>query len=186
MSRKILIRLVEKDKDALDRQDFLEVRLIENSFDRVFRFHLSDKCDSKILLDVVQHGVQYAIDSLEGACNAEMAVDAVSDVECIDRVKILHKNGHYSRLCAAAEHFGLDAQKQKTKEEMDELAELLGDYSLPDRVLRAARIEELADVYNMLDQLCILWNCEDEVRDMAKQKMIRTMERIESGYYDEA
>lgn len=96
MSRKILIRLVEKDKDALDRQDFLEVRLIENSFDRVFRFHLSDKCDSKILLDVVQHGVQYAIDSLEGACNAEMAVDAVSNVECIDRVKILHKIGKLS------------------------------------------------------------------------------------------
>ena len=38
----------------------------------------------------------------------------------------------------------------------------------------------------MLDQLCILWNFEDEVRDMAKQKMIRTMERIKSGYYDEA
>ena len=38
---------------------------------------------------------------------------------------------HYDRLCAAAEYFGLDAQKQKTKEEMDELAELLGDYSVP-------------------------------------------------------
>ena len=88
---------------------------------------------------------------------------------------------HYDRLCAAAEYFGLDAQKQKTKEEMDELAELLGDYSVPDRALRAARIEELADVYNMLDQLCILWDCEDEVQDVAKQKMIRTMERIERG-----
>ena len=97
-----------------------------------------------------------------------------------------YQNSHYDRLCAAAEYFGLDAQKQKTKEEMDELAELLGDYSVPDRALRAARIEELADVYNMLDQLCILWGCEDEVQDVAKQKMIRTMERIESRYYDEA
>lgn len=97
-----------------------------------------------------------------------------------------YQNSHYDRLCAAAKHFGLDAQKQKTKEKMDELAKLLGDYSLPDQALRAARIEELADVYNMLDQLCILWNFEDEVRDMAKQKMIRTMERIKSGYYDEA
>jgi len=97
-----------------------------------------------------------------------------------------YQNSHYDRLCAAAKHFGLDAQKQKTKEEMDELAELLGDYSVPDRALRAARIEELADVYNMLDQLCILWDCEDEVQDVAKQKMIRTMERIESRHYDEA
>lgn len=91
---------------------------------------------------------------------------------------------HYDRLCAAAKHFGLAVQKAKTKEEMDELAELLGDYSVPDRALRAARIEELADVYNMLDQLCILWDCEDEVRDTAERKMERTMERIASGYYE--
>lgn len=91
---------------------------------------------------------------------------------------------HYDHLCISANHFGLDAQKQKTKEEMDELAELLGDYSLPDQALRAARIEELADVYNMLDQLCILWDCEDEVRDTAERKMERTMERIASGYYE--
>lgn len=95
-----------------------------------------------------------------------------------------YQNSHYDRLCASAKHFGLDAQKQKTKEEMDELAELLGDYSVPDRALRAARIEELADVYNMLDQLCILWDCEDEVRDTAERKMERTMERIASGYYE--
>ncbi len=92
---------------------------------------------------------------------------------------------HYERLCQAAEHFGLEAQKWKAKEEMTELSVLLGDYRMPDPLLRAARIEEIADVYNMLDQLCILWNCEDEVQDMAEQKMIRTMQRIESGYYDE-
>ena len=95
-----------------------------------------------------------------------------------------YQNSHYDRLCAAANHFGLDIQKRKAKEEMDELAELLGDYSVPDRALRAARIEELADVYNMLDQLCILWDCEDEVRDTAERKMERTMERIASGYYE--
>lgn len=91
---------------------------------------------------------------------------------------------HYERLCQAAEHFGLEAQKWKAKEEMTELSVLLRDYQTPSPILRAARIEELADVYNMLDQLCILWNCEDEVQDMAEQKMIRTMQRIQSGYYD--
>ena len=67
---------------------------------------------------------------------------------------------------------------------MTELSVLLRDYQTPSPILRAARIEELADVYNMLDQLCILWNCEDEVQDMAEWKMIRTMQRIQSGYYD--
>ena len=170
MSRKISIQLVEKDKDVLDRQDFLEVRLMENSFDRVFRFCLSDKCDSKTLLDVVQYGVQYALDWIDTATS--------------DFYEYNEHEAHYDRLRRSAEHFGLDAQKQKTKEEMDELAELLGDYSVPDRALRAARIEELADVYNMLDQLCILWDCEDEVRDAAERKMERTMERIASSYYE--
>lgn len=91
---------------------------------------------------------------------------------------------HYERLCQAAEHFGLEAQKSKAEEEMAELVDLLPDSKEPDEVLRLKRIEEIADVYNMLDQLCILWDCEDEVQDMAEWKMIRTMQRIQSGYYD--
>ena len=67
---------------------------------------------------------------------------------------------------------------------MAELVDLLPDSKEPDEVLRLKRIEEIADVYNMLDQLCILWDCEDEVQDMAEWKMIRTMQRIQSGYYD--
>ena len=91
---------------------------------------------------------------------------------------------HYERLCQAADYFGLEAQKSKTEEEMAELVELLPDNPDLVELMRLQRIEELADVYNMLDQLCILWNCEDEVQDMAEQKMIRTMQRIQSGYYD--
>lgn len=92
---------------------------------------------------------------------------------------------HYERLCQAADYFGLEAQKSKTEEEMAELVELLPDRPEPDEVLRMKRIEELADVYNMLDQLCILWDCEDDVQLVAEWKMIRTMQRIQSGYYDE-
>lgn len=92
---------------------------------------------------------------------------------------------HYERLCQAAEHFGLEAQKSKVEEEMAELVELLPDCPEMDEVLRMKRIEELADVYNMLDQLCILWDCEDDVQLVAEWKMIRTMQRIQSGYYDE-
>ena len=71
---------------------------------------------------------------------------------------------HYERLCQSAEHFGLEAQKSKAEEEMAELVELLTDNPELVELLRIKRIEELADVYNMLDQLCILWNCEDEDR----------------------
>lgn len=93
-------------------------------------------------------------------------------------------SAHYERLCQAADYFGLEAQKSKAEEEMAELVELLPDNPDLVELMRLQRIEELADVYNMLDQLCILWNCEDEVQDMAEWKMIRTMQRIQSGYYD--
>lgn len=119
-------------------------------------------------------------DSVIWHVNGKKAEDHLPEI-CQDETA-----AHYDRLCRSAEHFGLGTQKKKAKEEMDELAELLGDYSMPDRALRAARIEELADVYNVLDQLCILWDCEEDVQDAAERKMIRTMERIQDGYYDEA
>lgn len=93
-------------------------------------------------------------------------------------------SAHYERLCQAADYFGLEAQKSKAEEEMAELVELLPDNPDLVELMRLQRIEGLADVYNMLDQLCILWDCEDEVQDMAEWKMIRTMQRIQSGYYD--
>ena len=37
----------------------------------------------------------------------------------------------------------------------------------------------MADVYNMLDQLCILTDKGDTVRQIAEQKMIRTIKRME-------
>lgn len=95
---------------------------------------------------------------------------------------------HYDRLCAAASHFGVDAQLRKTREELIELFvaicdELDGDEDEP-RPDRDHTLEEIADVYNMLDQLCIIWDAEDAVRDKCIRKMVRTAERIESGYYE--
>ena len=37
----------------------------------------------------------------------------------------------------------------------------------------------MADVYNMLDQLCILTGKGDTVRQIAEHKMIRTIKRME-------
>ena len=36
--------------------------------------------------------------------------------------------------------------------------------------------EEIADVYNMLDQICILMDCEENVQCIAERKMLRTIE----------
>ena len=48
------------------------------------------------------------------------------------------------------------------------------------------RTEEIADVYNMLDQLCYLFDIEEEAQDAAEMKMERTILRIEAGEMDEA
>lgn len=154
----------------------VEFRSILSAMDEYCESHCENGCEKckirELALEYRGYPNRCSTFCIENPCEAA----SLMGYEVVD--------GHYGRLCAAAKHFGLAAQKAKTKEEMDELAELLGDYSVPDRALRAARIEELADVYNMLDQLCILWDCEDEVKDTAERKMERTMERIASGYYE--
>lgn len=80
-------------------------------------------------------------------------------------------NQHYDNLFAVANHFGLSRQISKTLEEIDELKE-----ALQTPALTAHLQEEIADVYNMLDQLCILMDCEDNVQDVAERKMQRTIE----------
>lgn len=85
-------------------------------------------------------------------------------------------NNHQENLTRVAEHYGLEAQLRKTLEELEELyiaihaKTFVGDGGV---------YEEMADVYNMLDQLCILTGKGDTVRQIAEQKMIRTIKRME-------
>lgn len=87
-------------------------------------------------------------------------------------------NDHYDNITEAADHYGLDAQLEKTLEELDELKEAInrrqfeGDGGI---------YEEIADVYNMLDQLVYLTDSEDLVQDIAEQKMRRTVRHIRDG-----
>ena len=112
------------------------------------------------------------------------AVDEVVDAETA-RWQDAEMETHYDRLCASALHFGVDAQLRKTKEELIELIEVIdeeldGDEDEP-RPDREHTLEEIADVYNMLDQLCILWDVEEPVQEIAESKMIRTLARIGAG-----
>ena len=85
---------------------------------------------------------------------------------------------HYDNLCAAAKHFGLDAQIEKTMEEIGEVYNELACRKNADAP-QPNIVSEIADVYNMLDQLCILMDCEDQVQEIAEFKMERTMQRYD-------
>lgn len=85
-------------------------------------------------------------------------------------------NNHQENLTRVAEHYGLESRLEKTVEELNELRDAIyfGLYEGDGGIL-----EEMADVYNMLDQLCILTGEGDTVRQIAEQKMIRTIKRME-------
>lgn len=75
------------------------------------------------------------------------------------------------------EHFGADAQKVKALEELSELqVELVRDLNGSGNI--DAIIEETADVMNMMEQICIIYNIGDLVEQMKAIKMNRVMERI--------
>ena len=92
---------------------------------------------------------------------------------------------------SALDHFGARAQLIKTIEEMDELREDINEslwyasrcgvqldpHSSMEK--RNRLIEEIADVYNMLDQIVILFSVYCDVEQMKLRKMARTMERYD-------
>ena len=81
-------------------------------------------------------------------------------------------------------YYGEQDQKTKAIEELCELAteltrDLIGNGN------RENIIEEVADCYNMLDQLVIIYGIEQAVQDVRTQKIQRTLERIDSEGYDD-
>lgn len=90
---------------------------------------------------------------------------------------------------SALDHFGARAQLIKTLEEMDELREVIneslwyafgcGGHLDPHSSMekRNRLIEEIADVYNMLDQIVTSFSAYREVEKMKLRKMARTMKR---------
>lgn len=85
---------------------------------------------------------------------------------------------HYDRLEQTALHYGSKLQVSKTIEEIGELLTLLGRMQVGE-VNILDLVGEIADVYNMLDQLCILFDIEDTVQNMSEYKMLRCVSKIE-------
>lgn len=89
-----------------------------------------------------------------------------------------------------ADHFGLEVQLQQLVEEMSELTQAICKHKrkngegqpLSDMVtyrhVEENLIEELADVKLVLDQVIFLLAVDEDVQEIMKQKIERTLERI--------
>lgn len=84
---------------------------------------------------------------------------------------------------AALETFGAEAQAKMLFEEIGELMSAICKHARGrDKVAHIA--EEIADVHIMLDQMAVLFNCEDEVERQKRYKLRRLEQRIEEAKAD--
>ena len=74
-------------------------------------------------------------------------------------------------------HYGPEAQKKKSIEELSELITLLAREQTG-RVSEGELIEEIADSYNMLGQLVMIYGIKEEVKAIRKAKIERTLDQI--------
>lgn len=94
------------------------------------------------------------------------------------------------------EHFDINNQQRKLQEEVFELNEAITthelkksvEYEIPLTEIVGTKehiTEEIADVMVMLEQFKLYYNIENmEIAKIMKNKINRTLERIESGYYE--
>ena len=76
--------------------------------------------------------------------------------------------------------FGEEYQEEVAVEEMSELIkEICKNWRGKDN--RAAIAEEIADVRIMLDQMCILHDCEDLAKRYRSEKLLRLYERVKEA-----
>lgn len=81
-----------------------------------------------------------------------------------------------------ANHYGLDHQIRKAKEELQELYTALLDYQLNDsKEKQKAVVTEIADVAIMIEQLKLLMGVSEDVEVEIEYKLNRQLKRIERG-----
>lgn len=82
--------------------------------------------------------------------------------------------------CAALETYGNEAQTRKLFEEIGEMMEAMCKCSAGrDKLTHLA--EEIADVGIMLEQMAIMYDCEEEVERQRRYKLRRLEHRIEEA-----
>lgn len=88
------------------------------------------------------------------------------------------EGAHYDNLTRAADHFGIENQACKAVEEVGEFLAEFGR-AMNGATNKDELVEETADVYNLLDQLCYLFGIEEDVREVAEIKMERTVKGVQ-------
>lgn len=79
-------------------------------------------------------------------------------------------------------NYGSESQIDKCIEECAELQKaLLKNRRNPNSKIREEVIDEIADTYIMLEQMKIIFFCENEVIDRIRYKVNRQMQRIQCG-----
>lgn len=87
------------------------------------------------------------------------------------------------KLLKIINHFGLINQQRKLQEEVFELQEAITIDKFKVNLKHVK--EEIADVKNILEEIQLYYNFTDEdIEKIRKQKVNRTIKRIETGYYD--
>lgn len=88
-------------------------------------------------------------------------------------------------------HFGIKNQVKKLNEECFELLEAITRYEVLDDYIgeyvneKKNIAEEMVDVLILINQIWEYYNFSDEViSEILHHKLNRTLDRIESGYYD--
>ena len=94
------------------------------------------------------------------------------------------------------EHFGINNQQRKLEEEIFELEEAITinqlkeivEYEIPLTEIVGTRehiAEEIADVMLLLEQFKVYYGItSEEITNLFWNKVARTLQRIESGYYE--
>lgn len=76
-----------------------------------------------------------------------------------------------------ADFYGFKHQLLKLREEANELIEAIDDYDTTEP-RRKHLLEEMGDVYNVLDEITYLLKAEDEIADDRNYKVDRTLKRM--------
>ena len=92
------------------------------------------------------------------------------------------------KMITIVNNFGIRNQLKKLSEEVFELQEAVINYDVNnDKDNMNNIIEELADVTNLTNQIKHYYNIEESnLNDVLDYKVNRTLERIQSGYYNKS
>jgi NTP pyrophosphatase (non-canonical NTP hydrolase) len=83
------------------------------------------------------------------------------------------------------DHFGVENQQRKLQEEVFELQQEITIYQQGNNGRTKEIAEELIDVMILLKQFCYYYGLPEwNLQEIEKHKIERTLERIESGYYE--